>query len=265
MARGLDALGALLERDVIAGVPDEADGDEQPDDSDASRPDPHDGTRGERRREGSRRERRPGHSEVTGRLVEAQRETPPRRPGEIDLHHDGHRPRESLVDAEEHVGGDHEPPGRRQSDQQRHRQREEPSDHEQPPAAEPLGQASGDEVGERLGQPEGEHEGEDGGRRGEPEVLLAHEREHASLEPDHGADERVEGDEQAELRSVLAQPEPDVRHSVACPAPVAATVRRKPPPATRARRGKTKSASFAPRFAIWSSYHLMAREDRGSL
>ena len=53
-------------------------------------------------------------------------------------------------------------------------------------------------------------------RRVEPEVLLADERQHAALEPDHRADERVQRDEQAELARVRAQPEPNVGHALDC-------------------------------------------------
>ena len=43
----------------------------------------------------------------------------------------------------------------------------------------------------------------------EAEVLLADQRQHAALEPDHAADERVQPDEQAELACVRAQAELD--------------------------------------------------------
>ena len=45
-------------------------------------------------------------------------------------------------------------------------------------------------------------------RRAQPEVLLADERQHAPLEPDHAADERVQPDEERELAGVRAQAEP---------------------------------------------------------
>ena len=51
-----------------------------------------------------------GDAEVAGRLVQAEREAASGRAGEVDLHHDGHRPGQPLVDAEQHVGGDDEPP-----------------------------------------------------------------------------------------------------------------------------------------------------------
>ena len=49
----------------------------------------------------------------------------------------------------------------------------------------PLGESPAREVRERLRGTEGDDEGEDRERRAQPEVLLADEREHAALEPDH--------------------------------------------------------------------------------
>ena len=58
------------------------------------------------------------------------------------------------------------------------------------------------------------------------EVLLADERQHAPLQPYQRADERVQADEQAELRGVRAQPEPGAAHAraVTIPARFAATI-----------------------------------------
>ena len=58
------------------------------------------------------------------------------------------------------------------------------------------------------------------------EVVLADQGEHASLEPNHRPDKRVEADEQAELRGVRAQPEPDAAHAraAAIPARFARTI-----------------------------------------
>ena len=46
-----------------------------------------------------------GHRHVTGCLVEAERETSTLRPHEIDLHVHSHRPRETLVQVQQHVRG----------------------------------------------------------------------------------------------------------------------------------------------------------------
>src|SRR5207244_10543198 len=63
----------------------------------------------------------------------------------------------------------------------------------------------------RLGDAERDDEGEDRRLRGESEVALADEREHASLEPDHRADEGVQPDEERELSGVRPEPEADCR------------------------------------------------------
>ena len=91
--------------------------------------------------------------------------------------------------------------------EQRHRQRHQPTEHQQPLAPDAVGERPGGEVGDRLGQAERDHEGEDGRGRGELEVALADQRQDAALEPDHPADERVERDQQRELRCVRAQAE----------------------------------------------------------
>ena len=60
-----------------------------------------------------------GDAAVAGGLVEPEREAASARADEVDLHHDGHRPREALVDAEQDVGGDDPRPARRRRDQER--------------------------------------------------------------------------------------------------------------------------------------------------
>ena len=214
-------------RDVRAGVADEDDADQQTGRCDQGGADPDDRARREAGGKRARRERGRGDAEVAGGLVQPERETASARPGEIDLHHDGHRPGEPLVDAEQQVGGDDEPPGRREPDQQRHRQRDQPADHKQSLAADPFREVAGGEVGQRLRGAEGDHEGEDRRARLKPEVLLADERQHAPLQPDHAADERVQADEERELARVDAQAEPNRRHAAAptLPERFAATIR----------------------------------------
>src|SRR5207253_2928106 len=93
---------------------------------------------------------------------------------------------------------------------------------------EPLGKSTRSQVRERLGGAESDDEGEDRRRRAETEVLFADERQHASLQTDHSANERVQADQQRELVSVGAQAEPD-RHAhtgvASLPARLAATIR----------------------------------------
>src|SRR5204862_8340244 len=99
---------------------------------------------------------------------------------------------------------------------------------EQPLAPEPLGQPAGSQVRDRLGRAESDDEGKDRRGRAEAEVLLANQREHAALETDHAADERIQGDEQRELSCVGAQAELNaVGHATAPtePARLAATIR----------------------------------------
>ena len=78
---------------------------------------------------------------VAGRLVEAEREAAALGTDEVDLHHDRHRPRQALVDAEQDVGGDDPAPARGDGDQQRDGQRDRPAGDQQPPAAESLARA----------------------------------------------------------------------------------------------------------------------------
>src|SRR5207253_150794 len=61
-----------------------------------------------------------------------------------------------------------------------------------------------------------------------PKSCFANERQHAALEADHAADERVQGDGQRELPRIGAQTQPDVAGHAAAPtepARLAATIR----------------------------------------
>ena len=72
-----------------------------------------------------------------------------------------------------------------------------------------VGERAGGEVRQRLRDAEGDDERQHRRARGELEVVAADERQRRALEADHRADEGVDGDEQRELRGVLAQPQPD--------------------------------------------------------
>ena len=146
---------------------------------------------------------------VAGGLVQPEREAAALGTDEVDLHHDGHRPGEALVDAEQDVGGDDPAPARRDRDQHRHRQRHRPAGDQQPPPAGALRERTGAEVGQRLDQPEGDDERQHRRVGGEVEVVAPDQRQRRALEADHRADEGVDRDEQRELRDVLAQPELD--------------------------------------------------------
>ena len=94
---------------------------EKTDGGDQRRADPDDGPGRVVDSENAGDERGGGDAQVAGRLVEPERQASPVRTGQIDLHHHGHRPGEPLVDAEQQVGSDDEPPRRGEPDQQRHR------------------------------------------------------------------------------------------------------------------------------------------------
>src|SRR5439155_2738602 len=78
-------------------------------------------------------------------------------------------------------------------------------------APDPLRQVAGGEVGQRFRGAEGDDEGENGGAGAQAEVVLPDQRQHAPLQTDHGADERVQANQQCELAGVGAQAEPDRR------------------------------------------------------
>ncbi len=103
---------------------------------------------------------------------------------------------------------------------------EQPAGNEQPLPPDTVGERAGCEVRERLRQSERHDEGEDRGLRRQLEVLLADQREDRSLEADHGADERVDPDEQRELAGVRAQAELNVAHAgmLVAPLRLAATI-----------------------------------------
>jgi hypothetical protein len=104
--------------------------DQQPHRSDQRRTDPDDRQRRVAGGKHAGEEGGGGDAQVAGRFVQSEREPAPPRPGQVDLHHHRHRPGEPLVDAEQQVGGDDEPPRGREPDQQRHRKRHQPADHE---------------------------------------------------------------------------------------------------------------------------------------
>src|SRR5712692_831643 len=222
------AVPSLLVCDVLAGIADEHDRDERTGERDRQRAGPDDRARRDGRRERAAREGRRGETEVAGRLVQAERESAARPAGEVDLHHDRHRPRETLVYAEEQVREDDHPPALSESDQQGHGQGKQPAGDEQPLAACAVGERTGGEVRQRLGGAEGDDEREDRGVGAETEVLLADERQDAPLEADQRPDERVQANEEGELRRVRPQPEANRarshRRTAAAPRLFAATI-----------------------------------------
>ena len=199
----------LLERDVRGGVADEQRRDEQAEHSDRGAGGDQHVARGEVGCEPAARSGGQRDAAVAGGLVEPEREAAPPRTDEVDLHDHGHGPRQALVDAQQHVRGDDPAPARRRGDQQRDGEREHPAGDQQPAPPEPGGEAAGAQVRERLGQPERDDERQHRGLGRQAELLVADQRESRALQADHGPDERVERDQQRELRRVLAQPELD--------------------------------------------------------
>ena len=78
---------------------------------------------------------------------------------------------------------------------------------EEPLTPEALGQVASGEVGERLGRAEGDDKGENRGSR-ESASPARRRWQHAPLEADHGADERVQSQQQGELAGIGADAEP---------------------------------------------------------
>ena len=76
----------------------------------------------------------------------------------------------------------------------------QPSD-QQPPAADPRRERAGGEVRERLGGPKATMNDSTAALEPRPKSSSPDERQRRALEADHRADERVEGDEQRELRA----------------------------------------------------------------
>src|SRR5687767_3766629 len=167
-------------------------------------------------RERAGRKRRCRDTEIAGRLVQPERETASHRTDKVDLHHDRHRPGQTLVETEEDVGGDDYPPTGSKRDQDRNWQRNEPPKNEETFSPGPLGKTPGSEVRHRLRDAEGNDEREDGALRGQPEVVLADERKDAALEAHHRPDEGVERDEESELTRVRAKSEANRSRAHAC-------------------------------------------------
>ena len=82
-----------------------------------------------------------------------------------------------------------------------------PPGDENLPASDAVGESSGGIVRDRLRHAKHDDERQDGRPSGELKLLFGEERQNAALHADHRADERVDDDEQRELRDVLAKPE----------------------------------------------------------
>jgi hypothetical protein len=95
-------------------------------------------------------------------------------------------------------------PRRRPHQQQRHRHADQPPCHQHRLATDPIRQCPGEEVRGRFDRAERHDERERGGERGQPEHVLREQRQHRPLLADHAPDQRVDRNQQQELRQVLA-------------------------------------------------------------
>jgi hypothetical protein len=158
-------------------------------------------------------ERGDGDGAVAGGLVEAHGEAAACGADEVDLHDDGGRPGEPLVDAEQDVGEHHPAPRGRPHQQERDGDADEPAGDQHGLAAVPVREGAGEEVGGGLDDAERGDEREGGGVLVEPELVGRQQREDGAFLADHAADQRVHADEQHELGEVLPQSQPDARSS----------------------------------------------------
>src|SRR5262249_34805914 len=94
--------------------------------------------------------RRNAYSKVAGKFIEAHRQTARFGPNQIDLHDNGHRPRETLIDAEQRVGGNNPFPTWCPHHHERHWQSEQPTDNEHAFAPPNVGKMTRHKVGKRL-------------------------------------------------------------------------------------------------------------------
>jgi hypothetical protein len=174
----------------------------------------------------SGREGGDGDSQVSGGLVQAERETSPDGADEIDLHDDGHRPGEALSGTEEEIGGDDRLPRRSERDQRSNGEHEHPPGDEDTLSPPSFGERAGEKIRESLRGAEGRDEREDPCPRGESVFLLGDERQDAAFEPRERAHQRRDPDEQRELTGVRPQPDTKIGHAAARvrPARFAATI-----------------------------------------
>ena len=99
-----------------------------------------------------------GDGDVARSLVQAEREPAVPRTDEVDLHQDGGRPRQALVDPEQDIRGDDPRPIRGQDQHERDRNPDEPACNEDGLPPDAIGQRSCDEIRDGLGQAECDQE-----------------------------------------------------------------------------------------------------------
>src|SRR5439155_26446462 len=138
------------------------------------------------------------------------------------------RPRQPLVQPEQHVGGNDPSPRRSEDEEQGDRETDQLASDEYRFAPVSIGRRPGQKVRARLRHPECEKVRQDCGGAGDPEDVRREERQDGALLTDHPADEDVDCDEQGELTEVRSEPEVKPRlagaaHAVAGAGPSAAT------------------------------------------
>jgi hypothetical protein len=100
-------------------------------------------------------------------------------------------------------------PRRPVSEDERDWKADEPSRDQHGLAGESIRQQAGGEIDECLDQAEGDDEREDDDLGADPELLGTDQGDDRALQAHHPAHERVDEDQQPELRPVLAQAEPN--------------------------------------------------------
>src|SRR6516165_7563035 len=158
---------------------------------------------------------RHAYSKVAGKFIEAHRQTPRFGADQIDLHDNGHRPRETLVDAEQRVGGDNPFPTWCPHHHKRHWQSEQPTDNEHAFTAPDVSKMTRDKIGKRFDYAEANNERDDQRRRSNLKFLRANQRHDGPFKTDHAADERIDQNKERELPPVGTQAKANTRNNVA--------------------------------------------------
>src|SRR5215472_804550 len=101
------------------------------------------------------------YSKVASEFIEANSQTARFGAYQIDLHDNGHRPCEALIDAEQRVGSNNPFPTWCPHHHERHRQSEQPADNEHALPAPNVGKMAGHKIGKRLDDAKTDNERDD--------------------------------------------------------------------------------------------------------
>src|SRR6516164_3763225 len=138
---------------------------------------------------------RHAYGKVAGKFIEAHSQTARFGADQIYLHDDGHGPRESLIDAEQRVGGNNPFPTWCPHHHKRHWQSEQPTDNEHALAAPNVGKMARHKIGNRLDDTEANNERDDQRRRGDLKLLRADQRHYGPFKTYHATDEGIDKNE----------------------------------------------------------------------